>query len=102
MKELIITCRVKDWLDYRCSHKGASEISLANIMVYEGIFNISWKYPSNVNNLVDFFCTKDSIITYVYEENNYERVLKGDTTELFKYSPIYVDSKIKYPIKEIG
>lgn len=102
MKELIITCKVNDWIEYRCSHKGASEVNLANIKVYEGVFNISWKFPSNIDELTNFFSARDSVIINMYKDDcKYN--LNGDTSELIRYAPIYNNDNgsIVYPVKEI-
>ena len=102
MKEYVVTCEVMDWLEYRERHKGCSEVNLANVKVYDGVFNISWKWLNYKHDIENFFRNRNSILTTVYEDGKYEQEENCCTDNLIKYAPYFDDGILIYPMKEIA
>lgn len=101
MQEVIITCSISDWLNYRWEHIGSSEVALAKFKIYEGVFNLSWKSMTNLEEVIRYFANCNSIITTV---TNGEMLKKefGECSKLQKYAPILKDGNVVYTEKEVA
>ena len=95
---IVVTCFIKDWLDFREEFPKSIEADTVRAKIYSGVFNLRWNELSE--NTKEFFTERNSIISHIVDGKLKQKGFKK-YDYLIKFAPAIKGNEIVFTEKEV-